>query len=175
MENGRMQTWLHRQVWDAPAWRVFAIALALVPVCFAADIVFGLLVDVLFSAMHVPSKLPAIHAEQADIARCGWALFSMLLLAPILENGLCLFWLRTIFPIERWGWWKSALWTSAIAAGFHMLVYWEPRYIAILPGFFVMCCLMANVHRRPLGFWASVLLHSALNLSACVGWKFGIG
>ena len=40
---------------------------------------------------------------------------------------------------------------------------------------FAMCWLMANVHRRPLGYWASVLLHAAGNLLVWLGWTFGIG
>ena len=166
MEEGRLQAWLRRQVWDAPAWQVFAIALALAPACFLVDIGCGLLADAYFSAMHMPNTLPVVHAEQAAVAGAGWKWISPLLLAPVLENGLCLFWLRKVFPVERWGWWKGSLCTAAIAAGFHMLAYLEPRYIAVLPGFFAMCCLMANVRRHPLGYWASVLLHAAHNALA---------
>ena len=49
---------------------------------------------------------------------------------------------------------------------FHMLGFLEPRFIAVIPGFFVMCCLMANMRRHPLGYWASVLLHAAHNALA---------
>jgi len=168
VREGRLQAWLRRQVWDASAWRVFAIALALAPVCFVVDIGCGVLADAFFSAMHMPNTLVAVHAEQASVAGDALKWISPLLLAPVLENGLCLFWLRTVFPIERWGWWKGSLGTAAIAAGCHMLGYLEPRYIAILPGFFVMCCLMANVRQRTIGYWAAVLLHAAHNALALV-------
>lgn len=174
MREGRLQAWLCRQVWDASAWRVFAIALALAPVCFVVENLCERLADTSMSAMGWASRLEAIKDEGMASAGHWWGLISPLLLAPVLENGLCLFWLRTVFPVERWGWWKGSLCTAAIAAGFHMLAYLEPRYIAVLPGFFAMCCLMANVRRRPLGYWASVLLHSSSNLLVWLGWEVGI-
>lgn len=175
MEEGWLQAWLRRQVRDAPAGRVFAIALALAPACFVVENLCEWLADVTLSAVGWAGRLEAIKGEGMASAGHGWGLVSPLLLAPVLENGLCLFWLRTVFPVERWGGWKGPLCTAAIAAGFHMLGYREPRYIAVLPGFFAMCWLMANVHRRPLGYWASVLLHAAGNLLVWLGWTFGIG
>jgi hypothetical protein len=52
---------------------------------------------------------------------------------------------------------------SLIAGAFHSLAYLDPRYMAIFVNFFAICCLIANVRNRVVGFLASVMLHSAGN------------
>lgn len=93
-----------------------------------------------------------------------WArALSALALAPLIENLLCLLW---VFGLVGWktnAWWVKPALVAAIAALFHSILYLDVRPFAVFPGFFLMCCMMANYQSRVVGFWGSVLHHFCIN------------
>lgn len=122
-------------------------------------------VDAVFSAAGIPSRMEGILAQQETYL---W--IDVLVVSPVVENAFCLLWLGTAFSGKAWAGWKGPLAVGTIAAVLHMLVYLEPRYVAILVLFFPVCYLIANVRRRRVGFVASVLLHSGYNYLAMIDW-----
>lgn len=161
MKSFGLDDWLRQNVWEASAGRVlFAASLGAV-LAFLIGNAAEWTLDMLMTTAGLPSRLGEIKAEQATRS---W--ISPLLIAPVLENAICWFWLRMLLPAERWGWWRGALVVSLIAGLFHVAVYQEPRYIVISINFFVICCLILNVKDRTVGFWASVVTHGIGNLLA---------
>lgn len=141
---------------------MFVVALILTPICFLGENACEWLADVVSSAAGWPATLSAIQSRQLAQSSHWSGLISPLLVAPVVENLLCLGWLLNVFD-RLAGWWRGPACVALIAAGFHVLAYLEPRYIAVVVPFFAMCCLMANVRDRRVGYWASVLLHAAGN------------
>ncbi|WP_155617071.1 hypothetical protein [Xanthomonas translucens] len=159
--------WLNRNIWDAGASQVFLAALVLAVSCFALENLCEASLDWILTFIGVPSRLDFIKEDQAIRP---W--ISPLLISPMLENFICFVWLHFVFYDKKWHWWKGPLLVSLIAGVFHSLFNWEMRYMAICVVFFAICCLLANVHDRIVGFLASVLLHSAFNLVAMAFSRF---
>lgn len=158
----RIAHWLRLQVWEAPGWKVFLVALALAPLCIVGENLVIWPVELVCSVLGWKDRLPAVQAEQAELASHWFGVVSLLALAPVVENLMCLFWLRKVFHAST-SWWRGPAWAALVAAGFHVLTYSEPRYVVVGVPFFGMCCLMGNVRDSRVGYWASVLLHAAGN------------
>jgi hypothetical protein len=142
---------------------VLLVALILVFVCFTLENACEVAFDWMMTAVGMPSRLDAIKADQATRS---W--IPLLVVSPIVENFICLIWLRLVFSGAKWKWWKGPLMVSLIAGAFHSLAYLEPRYMAISVNFFAICCLIANVNDRLIGFLASVFIHSAGNFAVMI-------
>ncbi|HYG08278.1 MAG TPA: CPBP family glutamic-type intramembrane protease [Stenotrophomonas sp.] len=150
-------SWIDREMWGGSALRVSLLGVSLAPVSFALENCLEFVLDRLLTAMGFASRLDALKGAQAV---GSW--ISPVLLAPILENLVCLMVLRAFFQEQR-SWWKGPLAVALMAGLFHSLVYWEPRYLAVGANFFIICSLIANVRNRTAGFWASVIVHSLGN------------
>lgn len=147
---------------------MFFVTTGLALICFISQNILEAMVDFLASFVGFPSRLGYIKGVQSV---GSW--ISPLLIAPIFENLLCLLWLNSLFSNGKWLWWKGPLVVAVIAAFFHVLLYFEIRYISIVVDFFVICALIANARRRAIGFLASALLHSEINFLVLIHLKLG--
>lgn len=147
---------------------IFFVTTGLALICFISQNILEAMVDFLASLVGFPSRLGYIKGVQSV---GSW--ISPLLIAPIFENLLCLLWLNSLFSSGKWMWWKGPLVVAVVAAFFHVLLYFEIRYISIVVDFFVICALIVNARRRAIGFWASALLHSEINFLVLIQLKLG--
>lgn len=150
---------LDRHLWSAGATRLFVACVPIAVLAFLLQNLLEMAVDAAASRLGVPSRLEDIKNFQSA---ASW--LSPLVLAPILENTLCLLWLR-VMPARFAGrpWLTPAI-VAAIAALFHVVAYMEIRYATIFVNFFAICSVMSNARNRTAGFWASVWLHALMNL-----------
>jgi membrane protease YdiL (CAAX protease family) len=142
-----------------PLSRAMLLATVLAMATFLVDTPLEYLCDWIFTELGIPSRLDQIIAEQTTRI---W--ISPLVLAPLVENAFCLLWLRAEFIRRLRPWWAPPLAVSFIAALFHVIGYWEPRYIIVTVTFFPMCWLIAYIRPTATGYWASVLMHALFNL-----------
>ena len=150
--------WLRRNLWEANAWRLLLMVVVLALLCVLLQNILEWALDLVTMQFGLPGRIEAIKAAERE------RLVSPLLVAPVVENAMCWVWLRVLLPAERWAWWKGPLVVAMIAAGFHVLLYRELSYFSVVVDFFAICGLILNVEDRIAGFWASVLLHGAMNL-----------
>jgi hypothetical protein len=118
----------------------------------------------LFSGLSgVPTDLGRIQDFQS---KASWV--SPLLFAPVVENFLCLLWIRGLSPSLGRSRWLVPVIVAAIATLFHMVAYMEIVYASIFVNFLAFCALIHNVENRLRGFLASVFVHFLTNLFVLV-------
>lgn len=146
-------------VLDSP-WRVLLLAVLVAPLSVAATGLWSLLVHFAFGFETVAPN----SVEEALLGGIGaLRIVSALVLAPIVENLLCLLWATWFGKWQAGRWWMKPACIAAIAAGFHAIIFWDIRPFAVFPGFFVISCFILYVKDRVLGYWASVLHHFCIN------------
>ena len=166
-----LQAFLERTLWDAGWVRLFLACVPLALATFLVEDVVESALDVVFSSLGFPGHMDEIKLRQSTNSWVG-----PLLVAPVLENLLCLFWVRIFAHKLGRTWWLVPLLVALIATAFHVAIYMEPRYAAVFIAFFAMCCLIHNVRNVAAGFWASVFLHFLGNFLVLLQWQIlGIG
>jgi hypothetical protein len=152
--------------------RLLLLAVATAPLSVVATIMMSYAISELatFSGM-APNSVEDVANSGLDPLRVA----SALLVAPVVENFVCLVLLLTMASWTTNRWWLKPFLVAAAAATFHGAVFADIRPIAVLPGFFVMCSLIENAPQRQAGYWASVLHHSCINAVnlAMVVWATG--
>ncbi|WP_028920650.1 hypothetical protein [Pseudoxanthomonas suwonensis] len=165
------EAFLERTLWGAGWVRLFLACIPLALATFLVEDVVEAALDAVFSSPGFPGHMDEIKVRQSANSWVG-----PLLVAPVLENLLCLFWVRVFAHKLGRSWWLVPCIVALIAAAFHVALYMEPRYASVFVDFFLMCCLIHNAKNRAVGFWASVFLHFLVNFIVLMQWRiFGIG
>lgn len=149
---------LNRNLWSAGALRLSAIVFPMAIALFLLQNAIEMSMDWIATAIGIPSRLDKIKEAQS-----GFVWVSPLIVAPVLENTLCLLGIKLFTTPRNAGSWKIPALVAFIAVLVHALIYMEIRYFSIYVNFFVICCLIQNVENKAAGFWASVLLHALIN------------
>lgn len=146
---------------SAPTSALLTFAALLAPLSVACTYLLSVCMDWIFEPGSMPpNSVAEASANGLEAAR----VISALIIAPMVENFLCLLW-ATWLP--AWNsqnhWWRKPLFIAAIASAFHALIFFDIRPIAVFPGFFVIAMYIVNVKDRNVGYWASVFHHFCIN------------
>lgn len=151
-----------KRVFAAPAGTLVLIAALLAPLVVGSTILLAGGLDWIFELESIP---PNSVGETAASGLGATRVLSALVIAPIIENLLCVMWTRWLPPIgSHRDWWLKPLLVGAIAATFHAIIFMDIRPAAVFPGFFVIGMFIRNTRNATLGYWISVLHHFFINL-----------
>jgi hypothetical protein len=164
-------SYVERYLCEAKWWELFLACIPLAVLSVALQNVLEWIIDTVLDSFGFYGRLDEIMAYHAEMSWVG-----PLLVAPVFENLLCLFWVVVFSHKLGRTWWLVPCIVGGIAAAFHALIYMEPRYASVFADFFLMCCLIHNAKNRAVGFWASVFLHFLVNFIVLMQWRiFGVG
>jgi hypothetical protein len=166
-ERAGLDAFLERHLWTAGWWKLFAVCIPLAFVVLLAQDALKFGIDLVLSSLGFPGRMAEVTEFQANMS---WV--SPLLIAPVLENLFCLFWVIVLGHKLGRTWWLVPAIVASIASAFHVVGYLELRYASIFANFFAMCCLIHNVRNRVAGFWASVFLHFLTNFLVLLQFRF---
>ena len=159
LDCAAVEGFLQRNFFEAALPRLLAACIPLSILVFLLQNAAESILAWLATELSLPSRLVQVQASQAVTP---W--LSPLLLAPLIENLICLAWIRLLAGPLGNGRWIVPSVVAGIATAFHTIISREVVYLSIFINFFVFCALMHNTKNKVHGYLASVMVHALTNL-----------